>query len=305
MLNIALIGGGFITQYYKKAFSELDNVNLVAIADIKENCLAKEVFTVPFYKNYNEMFKEHKEIEVVLVSVGVQDHKNVIIDALKNGKDVLVEKPLSTKHSDLEEIYKVADETKHFVEVIYHFEYGDEALWLKDNIEKFGEIKRYSFSLHEQYANNNTHTVIEEKRSLGNAWEDASINALSDIYMLLDLKEIEKTRDISIFDSNGINIYAHKTFVNSKGQEIDILVDWMTTGKEKISTIDTSKGRIIVDHHEQIIYFNGECVYKNIPDIHRMHIQYLNFFNRYGQSLNKIYKSNMEKTKVLNDVIFM
>jgi predicted dehydrogenase len=300
MINMVMIGGGFISQYYKLGIDNSSNLKLVALADLNTDCLGKGIYNnVPFYTDYKLMIEKEKP-QLALVCTGVDSHYEIIKNCLLMGIDVIVEKPLCPTMEQIDELYSIAHKNNRNLECIYHFSFGDEALWLKNNISKYGKIIRYSFSAHEQYAFNEKHIIIPEKRSLGDAWNDVSVNLLSDIDMVVDLHNVKKTREIIDKDNvSGLIRYAHKTFVNDKGVEIDILADWMTMDKTKISVIDLDSGRIIIDHHEQIIYFNGECIYKNIPKLHRMFYQYENYFRNF-----KFDMDNESKTRRLHKIIF-
>lgn len=300
MYRLGLIGCGTICEYYKYAFKNSENVVLTAMADLKEDCIGRSVYNnKPFYKDYKEMLQK-EDINLVFISTNVNSHFEIIKYCLENGFDVIVEKPLCCSMSQVEELYSTADKYSKQLEVLYHFVYGDEIQWLKNNIAKFGKIKRYSFSAHEQYACNEDHIVSEQRRGLGHAWNDASINMLSDIDLLLNLDNVKKTRELIDIDANSNLIrYAHKTFVTKDGVEFDILVDWMTTNKTKISVIDFESGRMIIDHHEEVIYHNGVCVYNNAPKIHRMYKQYENYFKNF-----EFDKENRSKTIRLHKIIF-
>lgn len=301
-VKMVLIGGGFITQYYELGFKNSNNVELVGLADFNENCLGKTIYkNIPFYTDFTKMIDDLKP-DVALVCTGANSHYDVIKRCLLKNINVIVEKPLCPTQKEIDELYKVAHEKGKNLEVIYHFAFGDEAIWLKNNILKYGnKILRYSFSAHEQYAWNENHIVAQEKRSLGHAWNDVSVNLLSDIDMVIDLNNVKLTREILDIDKESNLIrYAHKTFETDSGIEIDILADWMTMDKTKISVIDLDTGRIIIDHHEQIIYFNGECIYKNIPKMHRMFYQYENYLKNF-----KFDKDNESKTRRLHKIIFL
>jgi hypothetical protein len=94
--------------------------------------------------------------------------------------------------------------------------------------------------------------------------------------------------------------YAHKTFENKDGVELDLMVDWMTSGVEKISVIETEKGRILIDHQKQTIYFDGRCIYENKPKIHRMHDQYENYWKSF-----RFDQKNEILTRQIQNAVFL
>lgn len=116
-----------------------------------------------------------------------------------------------------------------------------------------------------------------------------------------NIESARLTREITVKDdTTGIITYAHKTFMTKDGIEFDILTDWMTMDKTKISVIDLDTGRIIIDHHEQAITFNGDSIFKDVPKEHRMHGQYLNYFKNF-----KFDPENEDKTRRLHKIIFL
>lgn len=105
-MNIAIIGCGLIGR--KRALA-LDNEDkLVACCDTNSeiaNKFGAEFNCIPF-TDYNKLLKE-VECDAVVVSVINKFAKDIIIDALKGGKNVLAEKPLGRNVSESNEILKV------------------------------------------------------------------------------------------------------------------------------------------------------------------------------------------------------
>ncbi|MEA3476808.1 MAG: Gfo/Idh/MocA family oxidoreductase, partial [Bacteroidota bacterium] len=62
------------------------------------------------YKNYQDML-EKEDLDAVYIATPDQYHRDSCIDALNAGCNVLVEKPMTTKQEDAEDIYKVVQET--------------------------------------------------------------------------------------------------------------------------------------------------------------------------------------------------
>ena len=301
MIKMVMIGCNFISQFYKMGFEQSNNVELVAVCDYNEQCFGRQFYKdLPFYTDYKQMIKEIKP-DVALLLTPNTTQFNIAKDCLSMGVNVIMEKPFCATLQEVYDLYDIARANNKRVECIYHFAVGDEAVWLKNNISKYGKVLRYSFYLHEQYAWNDEHVLIKEKEHLGDSFTDAGINALSVIDFVVDLNNVRKTREIAYYDNtSGCMIYGHKTFVNDAGVEFDIMADYMTMDKTKISVIDLDTGRILIDHQKQTIYFNGECIYKNIPKIHRMHFQYINYLKNFAFD-----KDDEERTKRLHKILYM
>jgi predicted dehydrogenase len=105
-MNIAIIGCGLIGR--KRALALDSEDKLVACCDTNltvANKFSADFNCIPF-TDYNKLLKE-VECDAVVVSVINKFAKDIIIDALKGGKNVLAEKPLGRNVSESNEILKV------------------------------------------------------------------------------------------------------------------------------------------------------------------------------------------------------
>jgi predicted dehydrogenase len=111
-LNFGIIGCGFVTQHvHIPALLKLkDKVALTAVCDLNEE-LAKKVakqFGVPHaYSNLSEMISK-EQLDVVDVCTPPQVHARVAIEAMKEGINVLLEKPMALSVSDCDDMIQAA-----------------------------------------------------------------------------------------------------------------------------------------------------------------------------------------------------
>ena len=117
MLNVAVIGVGMMGRHHVRILDELKNSNLTAISDINERRvkeLARKYHVNP-YTDYKEMLKE-EDIDAVSIAVPTTLHARVAIDCIREGKHVLIEKPIASTVKDGE---KIVDEArKHRVKLM-------------------------------------------------------------------------------------------------------------------------------------------------------------------------------------------
>ena len=98
-LNIAFIGtGGMGTAHAKDLAGrvELENVQITHVCDVynrRLNAVAKITGAIPTLE-YREILDE-KDVDAVVISTPDHWHTKIAIEAMENGKDVFVEKPLS------------------------------------------------------------------------------------------------------------------------------------------------------------------------------------------------------------------
>ncbi|KKG00518.1 oxidoreductase [Methanosarcina mazei] len=95
MIRVGVIGTGAMGQNHVRIYSEMEGVELAGISDVDQKRV--EAMAVQFntkgFTDYNEMFAEG--LDAVSVVVPTKLHKQVVLDALEAGLNVLVEKPIA------------------------------------------------------------------------------------------------------------------------------------------------------------------------------------------------------------------
>jgi predicted dehydrogenase len=111
-LNIAGIGIG---GQGASDLEELKSQNIVALCDVDWDYAAKTFKKYPQakrYKDYREMLDNEKGIDAVVVATPDHNHAIVSITAMKHGKHVYCEKPLTRTVYEARQVAKVAREAK-------------------------------------------------------------------------------------------------------------------------------------------------------------------------------------------------
>lgn len=112
-LKTGLIGAGGIAQAHMRALEGVDEIEVVAVADLIEERARRtaERFGIPnVFVDYNKIL-EMDEVEAVSVCTWNQAHCAPTVDALHAGKHVLVEKPMAATLVDAAAMTKAAHET--------------------------------------------------------------------------------------------------------------------------------------------------------------------------------------------------
>lgn len=94
-LNIAGVGVVGIATYNLKSCR---NENIVALCDVDDNKAAKALETYPSartYRDYRKMLDKQKEIDAVVIATPDHTHAVIAMEAIKRGKHVYVQKPLT------------------------------------------------------------------------------------------------------------------------------------------------------------------------------------------------------------------
>ena len=126
-INWGIIGLGNIAHEFSKAFAETKNAKLLAIASKNENKLKKfrEQFNVELkfsFKNYQELI-DCDEVDIVYIALPNSLHKHWILNAIKNKKNILVEKPATINFSEANEIRDHLKKTNIFFSEAFMYRY--------------------------------------------------------------------------------------------------------------------------------------------------------------------------------------
>ena len=107
MLKIGVIGTGHLGKLHTKLFKEIENCEIVGIYDIDEeklNTVSKE-FSVNSFNNLDDLLNSVDAVSIVSTTSA---HYTIAKKALEKGKHVFVEKPITAKISEGEEIVELA-----------------------------------------------------------------------------------------------------------------------------------------------------------------------------------------------------
>ena len=109
-LKVGIIGLGGIARSHCDAIATLDEVEVVAVADLFEEKRKEymEKYDIPRgYPSHTELL-EDGEVEAVAVVLGHQLHHRLTVDACNAGKHVLVEKPMALTLQQCDEMIAAA-----------------------------------------------------------------------------------------------------------------------------------------------------------------------------------------------------
>lgn len=112
-LRLGIIGSGDFARIHLDGISKVQNAEVVALCDVdleKAKGYAEKYRIKDLYTDYNELLARD-DIDAVTLPLPDQVHKEITIAALRAGKHVLCEKPMSLNLDECKEMIKVAKET--------------------------------------------------------------------------------------------------------------------------------------------------------------------------------------------------
>src|ERR1700758_3936779 len=110
-IKIAIIGCGYWGQNLIRNFSDVADVEVVAVCDFNLSALAKVKRNFPrivLKQDYEQILSDWR-IHAVVVATPVSTHYPFAERALRAGKHVLVEQPLATNTQQALELLELAD----------------------------------------------------------------------------------------------------------------------------------------------------------------------------------------------------
>ena len=109
MLKAAVIGVGSMGRNHARVYREIENVELVAVADTSATTAAKVggSYAVPFYTDFEAMLDERKP-DLVSLAVPTGLHVEVGAQLIERGIHVLVEKPIASTVEQGEKLIALA-----------------------------------------------------------------------------------------------------------------------------------------------------------------------------------------------------
>ncbi|WXG40225.1 MAG: DUF362 domain-containing protein [Candidatus Freyarchaeum deiterrae] len=145
-VGIGVIGAGKIAELlHLPGYAKLGNVKLVAAADLNEErllAIKKKFHVQEIYTDYHDLLA-NKKIDAVSICTPPELHRVMTIEALKNGKHVLCEKPLATGVDDCYAVEKAMDGTKKFVMPAFNYRFTPSVKLANEIVSrgKLGDLK--------------------------------------------------------------------------------------------------------------------------------------------------------------------
>lgn len=112
-LNAAVIGCGSWGRNHARVYSELPNVTLATVCDMNPST-AKEIgskYGVPFHTDPYKIIDD-SDVDVINICTPTVTHAELALAAIKNGKHVLVEKPMTNTLEEAITLIKAATTKK-------------------------------------------------------------------------------------------------------------------------------------------------------------------------------------------------
>jgi predicted dehydrogenase len=121
--NLAIVGCGFIAQTHLRVLKKLNSVKIVAVCDTDENkaiATSKKWKIDHYYSDFNKMLS-NEDISILSILTPPSSHAFLAVEALKNGINLVIEKPLTMATKEADSIINALRSSNAKMTVVYHW----------------------------------------------------------------------------------------------------------------------------------------------------------------------------------------
>lgn len=142
--KIGVIGLGGVAQLvHLPNFTKIPNADVTAVAETNKNRLrtiADKFGIKQIYNNHKDLL-DKADVDAVIIATPTSTHKEIAIDCLNAGKDVLVEKPMARSFQEAKQIVDAAKKNKKILMVGMNLRYRPDTMLLRSfiNTNEIGE----------------------------------------------------------------------------------------------------------------------------------------------------------------------
>lgn len=241
MIGIGVIGYGYWGPNLARCVADTSSCRLVGIADASAAALARAAKRHPgatLHEDWRALVAD-AEVDAVLVATPVETHFEIALAALRAGKHVLVEKPVTATAAEARVLIEEAAMRRLVLMVDHTFVYTGA-------VQKIGEVMRRG-DLGELYYYDSTRVNLGLFRHDVNVIWDLAVHDLS----ILDFIQGEQPLAVSASGTGhfqgGLEDMAHLTLFFPGRTVAHLNVNWLAPVKVRQTLIGGSKRMIVYD----------------------------------------------------------
>jgi len=272
-MNIGIIGIGYWGPNLVRNFYNNSKCKKLKVSDLRSGRLEyiSNLFPdIEVTTNPNDLLQD-KELDAIVIATPVTTHKNLAVEALKSGKHIFIEKPLTDNYEDACEIVEYAKKQNKLVAVGHIFQFAPSVTAIKNYLDegKPGEI----FHFDSQRIN-----LGPPHASIDVVWDLAP----HDLSILLHLFGENPSKINAYGESrwwNGITDNAHIFLEFPSRRSAHIHVSWLPSNKIRRIILFSENGNFEYDETKNeedrvIFYDKGLDNRKNQKESEKTKLQY-------------------------------
>ncbi|MBO4358897.1 MAG: Gfo/Idh/MocA family oxidoreductase [Erysipelotrichaceae bacterium] len=144
MINVGIVGSGFIVPTFIEATRSVKGYHYVGISSIdSEETLKmfKEKYHMDYYSQNCDMLFNDRNIDVIYVATPNGTHYDIAKSALNHGKHVILEKPFTVGSRQAKELFELAKKKKRIIFDAVTLMHLPNYFKIKELVKDIGDIK--------------------------------------------------------------------------------------------------------------------------------------------------------------------
>jgi predicted dehydrogenase len=271
-VGLAVIGYGYWGPNLVRNFAKTEGVEVVAVSDLDPAKLAGAKRLVPGIlqtTDFRDLLTDTR-IDAVVIATPVHTHYEIALAAIRNGKHVLVEKPLAQTATQAQHLIEEAERRGRVLMVDHTFIYTPAVRKIRDLIRDrvVGDVYYY----------NSTRASLGLFQTDVNVIWDLAVHDMSIIqYILNEAPMAVSATGVSHLEGRPENL-AHVALFFEKNCIAHISVNWLSPIKIRQIVIGGSSKMIMYDDLEATekikVYDKGVTVNGSPQDVHQLKVGY-------------------------------
>ncbi len=240
-LKLGIIGAGRWGLNHVKTANQLLSDSQIVVCDFNKSAeeKIKSISTGISFTSTLDTLLDDKSLNGVIISTPAETHFEIAKKCLENGKNVLVEKPITLKVNEAEELYELSIKKKLILMVGHVLLYHPAVLKMKKEIDK-GLIGKLQYI----YSNRLNLGAIRSEENI--LWSFAP-HDISIIQYLVDDNPLDVNAQGGDYVQNGIEDTT-LTFLTYPGNiKAHIFVSWLHPFKEQRMVVIGDKGMFVFE----------------------------------------------------------
>lgn len=264
-LHFGIIGVGYFGRHYVRLLQEMKEAQLIGVAARLVEEIPELPKTVKKYECVDALIRD-PAIDCVIIATPPSSHAEFAIAALKQGKHVLIEKPMAISVGEAQAIADAAHKSGRTCMIGHQYCYNDYIKQLKKEIEEqtIGDIK-YVFAEH-LYAG-------PVRLDIGCLWETATHELAIIDYLFPNIRAVKITGQMIDMIGDGRDDMASVAIAFNNGMVATLVSTWFAPRKIRRFIIGGTKGMATFDEQERhpLMFFHHPYPHKESPELHTSH----------------------------------
>jgi len=272
MMKIGLIGYGYWGPNLARNFNQNPDLDLSYICDFSQDRLkaASVMYKQTKFVNDPEALFKDKDLDAIAVATPVSTHFDLAKRALESGKDVWLEKPMTEKVEQAEELIEQAEKNRRVLHIDHTFVYTGAVRKIKELIDK-GELGDLIY-----YDSTRVNLGLFQQ-DVDVIW-DLAPHDISIMDYLMPFKKQAVSATGSKYYGNGIVPKALLTIYMENKIVGHINVSWVSPVKIRQTLIGGTAKMVLYDDNqpsEKIkVYDKGVQLFETKEDLYHLKVQY-------------------------------